>query len=100
MSGDDRSSSAATASTPFAHLTFTPGARVRSKSVNASEGTRGDFQEDCLSCRVIGTSACVLGASMVFREVFREPRRPLMHRGAMGAFAGAFLALGAYRAVI
>ena len=57
-------------------------------------------QSDCLSCRVLGTSACALGAAIVSWEVYREPRRVLSHRIAMGVLAGAFVALGAYRAVM
>jgi len=48
----------------------------------------------------LGTSACALGAAIVSWEVYREPRRVLSHRIAMGVLAGAFVALGAYRAVM
>jgi len=41
-----------------------------------------------------------VGAAMVTWEVYREPRRVLSHKIAMGAFAAAFVALGVYRAVM
>ena len=86
-SDDDRRPSRAAVKTPFAHLSYAPD-RARAP------------QSDCLSCRVLGTSACALGAAIVSWEVYREPRRALSHRIAMGVFAGAFVALGAYRAVM
>lgn len=90
------SDASAKPSTPFSHLTYAPKARGREVAGESSTG----LQEDCLSCRVLGTSACAAGAIMVLREIAREPRRSLAQRGAMGAFAGAFLALGAYRAAM
>jgi hypothetical protein len=79
----------AATSIPFSHLTYAP--RTSAKATNA---------DDCLSCRVLGTSACAVGAAMVTWEVYREPRRVLSHKIAMGAFAAAFVALGVYRAVM
>ena len=100
MSPDRASASGASTttrpSTPFSHLTYAPKASAREATGESSTG----LQEDCLSCRALGTSACAAGAIMVLREIAREPRRSFAQRGAMGAFAGAFLALGAYRAAM
>jgi len=82
----------AATSIPFSHLTYAP-----RTSATTSATTNAD---DCLSCRVLGTSACAAGAAMVTWEIYREPRRVLSHKIAMGAFAAAFVALGAYRAVM
>lgn len=97
-SGDDRRPSRAAAKTPFSHLSYAPdGARARRR--DAASDARAP-QSDCLSCRVLGTSACALGAALVAWEVYREPRRAMSHRLAMGVFAGAFVALGVYRATM
>ncbi len=96
-SDDDRRPSRAAVKTPFAHLSYAPD-RARARRGDAASDARAP-QSDCLSCRVLGTSACALGAAIVSWEVYREPRRALSHRIAMGVFAGAFVALGAYRAV-
>jgi len=93
------SSSSTGAKLPFAHLTFLGGSQARSTSASRAHEAP-TFQEDCLSCRLLGTSACGVGASVVLWEIYKEPRRPLSHKYAMGAFAAAFIALGAYRAVM
>jgi len=92
-------SSPSTSMLPFAHLTALGGARARS-TATATATAAPTYQEDCLSCRILGTSACGIGAAVVIWEIYKEPRRALSHRYAMGAFAAAFVALGAYRAVL
>lgn len=88
---------------PFSHLTFLGGRGSSRGAVGDGASTNADAtqpQKDCFSCRVLGVSACGVGAAAVMWEIYKEPRRKMSHRYAMGAFAAAFIAMGAYRAVI
>jgi len=88
---------------PFSHLTFFGGrSRDRGAFGDGASTNAGATQpqKDCFSCRVLGVSACGVGAAAVMWEIYKEPRRKMSHKYAMGAFAAAFVAMGAYRAVI
>ena len=101
---DDASRPSTSASpAPFSHLTFLGGRGRDRGAVGDGASTNAGAtqpQKDCFSCRVLGVSACGVGAAAVMWEIYKEPRRKMSHRYAMGAFAAAFVAMGAYRAVI
>jgi len=54
-------------------------------------------QENCYQCRVVGTSACAVAASVVAYDRILGPKRPLAHSVLYGAFGLGFAGLGALR---
>jgi len=94
------STSTSASPAPFSHLTFFGGRGRGTRGDGASTNAEATPQKDCFSCRVLGVSACGVGAAAVMWEIYKEPRRRASHRYAMGAFATAFVAMGLYRAVM
>ena len=104
------SSSSSSSSIPFAHLSFF---KSLSKNTNATQiGNDNDggekknqqrqqqqqTQENCYQCRVVGTSACAVAASVVaYDRILGTTKRPLAHSLLYGAFGLGFAGLGVLR---
>ena len=105
-------SSSSSSSIPFAHLSFF---KSLSKNTNATQiGNDNDggekknqqqqrqqqqqTQENCYQCRVVGTSACAVAASVVaYDRILGTTKRPLAHSLLYGAFGLGFAGLGVLR---
>ena len=104
-------SSSFSSSIPFAHLSFF---KSLSKNTNATQiGNDNDdgekknqqqqrqqqqTQENCYQCRVVGTSACAVAASVVvYDRILGTTKRPLAHSILYGAFGLGFAGLGVLR---
>ena len=104
-------SSSFSSSIPFAHLSFF---KSLSKNTNATQiGNDNDdgekknqqqqrqqqqTQENCYQCRVVGTSACAVAASVVaYDRILGTTKRPLAHSLLYGAFGLGFAGLGVLR---
>ena len=103
--------SSSSSSIPFAHLSFF---KSLSKNTNATQiGNDNDdgekknqqqqrqqqqTQENCYQCRVVGTSACAVAASVVvYDRILGTTKRPLAHSILYGAFGLGFAGLGVLR---
>ena len=102
---------ASSSAIPFAHLSFF---KSLSKNTNATQiGNDNDdgekknqqqqrqqqqTQENCYQCRVVGTSACAVAASVVaYDRILGTTKRPLAHSILYGAFGLGFAGLGVLR---
>ena len=112
-SSTSTTTSSSSSSIPFAHLSFF---KSLSKNNNATQiGNDNDggekknqqqqrqqqqqqTQENCYQCRVVGTSACAIAASVVAYDRFLgATKRPLAHSLLYGAFGLGFAGLGVLR---
>jgi len=114
-SSTSTTTSSSSSSIPFAHLSFF---KSLSKNNNATQiGNDNDggekknqqqqqqrqqqqqqTQENCYQCRVVGTSACAVAASVVAYDRFLgATKRPLAHSLLYGAFGLGFAGLGVLR---
>ena len=113
-SSTSTTTSSSSSSIPFAHLSFF---KSLSKNTNATQiGNDNDggekknqqqqqrqqqqqqTQENCYQCRVVGTSACAIAASVVAYDRFLgATKRPLAHSLLYGAFGLGFAGLGVLR---
>ncbi|CAL6417378.1 unnamed protein product [Bathycoccus prasinos] len=114
-SSTSTTTSSFSSSIPFAHLSFF---KSLSKNNNATQiGNDNDggekknqqqqqqrqqqqqqTQENCYQCRVVGTSACAIAASVVAYDRFLgATKRPLAHSLLYGAFGLGFAGLGVLR---
>ena len=110
-SSTSTTTSSSSSSIPFAHLSFF---KSLSKNTNATQiGNDNDdgekknqqqqrqqqqTQENCYQCRVVGTSACAVAASVVvYDRILGTTKRPLAHSILYGAFGLGFAGLGVLR---
>ena len=114
-SSTSATTSSPSSSIPFAHLSFF---KSLSKNNNATQiGNDNDggekknqqqqqqrqqqqqqTQENCYQCRVVGTSACAIAASVVAYDRFLgATKRPLAHSLLYGAFGLGFAGFGVLR---
>ena len=110
-SSTSTTTSSSSSSIPFAHLSFF---KSLSKNNNATQIGNDDgekknqqqqqqrqqqqTQENCYQCRVVGTSACAIAASVVAYDRFLgATKRPLAHSLLYGAFGLGFAGLGVLR---
>ena len=109
-SSTSTTTSSSSSSIPFAHLSFF---KSLSKNTNATQiGNDNDggekknqqrqqqqqTQENCYQCRVVGTSACAVAASVVaYDRILGTTKRPLAHSLLYGAFGLGFAGLGVLR---
>ena len=114
-SSTSTTTSSSSSSIPFAHLSFF---KSLSKNNNATQiGNDNDggekknqqqqqqrqqqqqqTQENCYQCRVVGTSACAVAASVVaYDRILGTTKRPLAHSLLYGAFGLGFAGLGVLR---
>ena len=110
-SSTSTTTSSSSSSIPFAHLSFF---KSLSKNTNATQiGNDNDdgekknqqqqrqqqqTQENCNQCRVVGTSACAVAASVVvYDRILGTTKRPLAHSILYGAFGLGFAGLGVLR---
>ena len=113
-SSTSTTTSSSSSSIPFAHLSFF---KYLSKNNNATQIGNDDddddgekknqqqqrqqqqqTQENCYQCRVVGTSACAVAASVVAYDRFLgATKRPLAHSLLYGAFGLGFAGLGVLR---
>ena len=115
-SSSPSTTTSSSSSIPFAHLSFF---KSLSKNTNATQiGNDNDggekknqqqqrqqqrqqqqqTQENCYQCRVVGTSACAVAASVVaYDRILGTTKRPLAHSLLYGAFGLGFAGLGVLR---
>ena len=110
-SSTSTTTTSSSSSIPFAHLSFF---KSLSKNTNATQiGNDNDdgekknqqqqrqqqqTQENCYQCRVVGTSACAVAASVVaYDRILGTTKRPLAHSILYGAFGLGFAGLGVLR---
>ena len=109
-SSTSTTTTSSSSSIPFAHLSFF---KSLSKNTNATQiGNDNDggekknqqrqqqqqTQENCYQCRVVGTSACAVAASVVaYDRILGTTKRPLAHSLLYGAFGLGFAGLGVLR---
>ncbi len=111
-SSTSTTTTSSSSSIPFAHLSFF---KSLSKNNNATQIGNDDddgekknqqqqrqqqqqTQENCYQCRVVGTSACAVAASVVaFDRFLGATKRPLAHSLLYGAFGLGFAGLGVLR---
>ena len=110
QSSSTSTTTSSSSSIPFAHLSFF---KSLSKNTNATQiGNDNDggekknqqrqqqqqTQENCYQCRVVGTSACAVAASVVaYDRILGTTKRPLAHSLLYGAFGLGFAGLGVLR---
>ncbi len=112
-SSTSSSSSSSSSSIPFAHLSFFK-SLSKNNNNNATQIGNDDgekknqqqqqqrqqqqTQENCYQCRVVGTSACAVAASVVaYDRILGATKRPLAHSLLYGAFGLGFAGLGVLR---
>ena len=106
-------SSSFSSSIPFAHLSFFKSLSKNNNNnatqIGNDEGEKKNqqqqqqrqqqqTQENCYQCRVVGTSACAVAASVVaYDRILGTTKRPLAHSILYGAFGLGFAGLGVLR---
>ena len=107
-------SSSFSSSIPFAHLSFFKSLSKNNNNNATQIGNDNDggekknqqqqrqqqqqTQENCYQCRVVGTSACAVAASVVaYDRILGTTKRPLAHSLLYGAFGLGFAGLGVLR---
>ena len=106
-------SSSFSSSIPFAHLSFFKSLSKNNNNNATQIGNDGEkknqqqqqqqrqqqqTQENCYQCRVVGTSACAVAASVVaYDRILGTTKRPLAHSLLYGAFGLGFAGLGVLR---
>ena len=107
-------SSSSSSSIPFAHLSFfkslsknnnatqigndNDGGEKKNQQQQQRQQQQQQTQENCYQCRVVGTSACAIAASVVAYDRFLgATKRPLAHSLLYGAFGLGFAGLGVLR---
>ena len=108
-------SSSFSSSIPFAHLSFfkslsknnnnnatqignDEGEKKNQQQQQQQQRQQQQTQENCYQCRVVGTSACAVAASVVaYDRILGTTKRPLAHSILYGAFGLGFAGLGVLR---
>ena len=108
-------SSSFSSSIPFAHLSFfkslsknnnnnatqignDEGEKKNQQQQQQQQRQQQQTQENCYQCRVVGTSACAVAASVVaYDRILGTTKRPLAHSLLYGAFGLGFAGLGVLR---
>ena len=112
-SSTSTTSSSSSSSIPFAHLSFFKSLSKNNNNnatqIGNDEGEKKNqqqqqqrqqqqTQENCYQCRVVGTSACAVAASVVaYDRILGTTKRPLAHSILYGAFGLGFAGLGVLR---
>ena len=107
------STTSSSSSIPFAHLSFFKSLSKNNNNNATQIGNDGEkknqqqqqqqrqqqqTQENCYQCRVVGTSACAVAASVVaYDRILGTTKRPLAHSILYGAFGLGFAGLGVLR---
>ena len=113
-SSTSTTTSSSSSSIPFAHLSFfkslsknnnatqigndNDGGEKKNQQQQQRQQQQQQTQENCYQCRVVGTSACAIAASVVAYDRFLgATKRPLAHSLLYGAFGLGFAGLGVLR---
>ena len=113
-SSTSTTTSTSSSSIPFAHLSFfkslsknnnatqigndNDGGEKKNQQQQQRQQQQQQTQENCYQCRVVGTSACAIAASVVAYDRFLgATKRPLAHSLLYGAFGLGFAGLGVLR---
>ena len=113
-SSTSTTTSSSSSSIPFAHLSFFKSLSKNNNNnatqIGNDEGEKKNqqqqqqqrqqqqTQENCYQCRVVGTSACAVAASVVaYDRILGTTKRPLAHSLLYGAFGLGFAGLGVLR---
>ena len=115
-SSTSTTTSSSSSSIPFAHLSFFKSLSKNNNNnatqIGNDEGEKKNqqqqqqqqqrqqqqTQENCYQCRVVGTSACAVAASVVaYDRILGTTKRPLAHSILYGAFGLGFAGLGVLR---
>ena len=113
-SSTSTTTSSFSSSIPFAHLSFfkslsknnnatqigndNDGGEKKNQQQQQRQQQQQQTQENCYQCRVVGTSACAVAASVVAYDRFLgATKRPLAHSLLYGAFGLGFAGLGVLR---
>ena len=113
-SSTSTTTSSFSSSIPFAHLSFfkslsknnnatqigndNDGGEKKNQQQQQRQQQQQQTQENCYQCRVVGTSACAIAASVVAYDRFLgATKRPLAHSLLYGAFGLGFAGLGVLR---
>ena len=113
-SSTSATTSSSSSSIPFAHLSFfkslsknnnatqigndNDGGEKKNQQQQQQQRQQQQTQENCYQCRVVGTSACAVAASVVaYDRILGTTKRPLAHSLLYGAFGLGFAGLGVLR---
>ena len=113
-SSTSTTTTSSSSSIPFAHLSFfkslsknnnatqigndNDGGEKKNQQQQQRQQQQQQTQENCYQCRVVGTSACAIAASVVAYDRFLgATKRPLAHSLLYGAFGLGFAGLGVLR---
>ena len=113
-SSSTSTTTSSSSSIPFAHLSFfkslsknnnatqigndNDGGEKKNQQQQQRQQQQQQTQENCYQCRVVGTSACAIAASVVAYDRFLgATKRPLAHSLLYGAFGLGFAGLGVLR---
>ena len=114
QSSSTSTTTTSSSSIPFAHLSFfkslsknnnatqigndNDGGEKKNQQQQQRQQQQQQTQENCYQCRVVGTSACAVAASVVaYDRILGTTKRPLAHSLLYGAFGLGFAGLGVLR---